>query len=123
MEHGNFKMAMVVELFVILIVVVVVIVRVVIVVMIIGVVVVVMIIRVVVVVGVSAIIKLFPCDPVGLIHPNRLGVCIPPGQGVIVACASRAAAIPSTISCRMAAYVIVGVSDVDVLLGGIYKTT
>ncbi|GKE08703.1 hypothetical protein Tco_1412254, partial [Tanacetum coccineum] len=22
-------------------------------------------------------------DPVGLFHPNRLGVCIPPGQGVI----------------------------------------
>ncbi|GKC26899.1 hypothetical protein Tco_1034193 [Tanacetum coccineum] len=25
-----------------------------------------------------------PGDPVGLFYPNRLGVCIPPGQGVIV---------------------------------------
>ncbi|GKA89767.1 hypothetical protein Tco_0811579 [Tanacetum coccineum] len=24
-----------------------------------------------------------PGDPVGLFYPNRLGVCIPPGQGVI----------------------------------------
>nr|GEX66867.1 hypothetical protein [Tanacetum cinerariifolium] len=37
------------------------------------------------------------------------------------ACASRAAATPSVISCQMVASVIVGVADVDVLLGGIYQ--
>ncbi|GJV23613.1 hypothetical protein Tco_1376308 [Tanacetum coccineum] len=36
------------------------------------------------------------------------------------ACASRTAAIPLVISYRMAASVMVGVADVDVLLGGIY---
>ncbi|GJW09869.1 hypothetical protein Tco_1575696 [Tanacetum coccineum] len=36
-------------------------------------------------------------------------------------CASRAAVIPSVISWRMAASVIIGVADVDVLLGGIYQ--
>nr|GEU52859.1 hypothetical protein [Tanacetum cinerariifolium] len=36
------------------------------------------------------------------------------------ACASRTAATPSVISCRMAASVIAGVADVDVLLGAIY---
>nr|GEV71648.1 hypothetical protein [Tanacetum cinerariifolium] len=64
---------------------------------------------------------------------------IPPGQGIIgvslglvfllgllvfsilAACASRAEAIPSAISCRMAAKVMAGVSDVNVLLGGIYQ--
>ncbi|GKF85329.1 hypothetical protein Tco_0250227, partial [Tanacetum coccineum] len=34
------------------------------------------------------------------------------------ACASRAAVTPSVISFRMAASVIVGAADVDVLLGG-----
>ncbi|GKF05186.1 hypothetical protein Tco_0035854, partial [Tanacetum coccineum] len=60
-------------------------------------------------------------DPVGLFYPNRLGICIPPRQGIIgvslgsvfllglpvfamvAACASRAAAILSTTSCQMAA--------------------
>ncbi|GJW49399.1 putative ribonuclease H-like domain-containing protein [Tanacetum coccineum] len=53
----------------------------------IGVVIVVKIIGVVVVVGgVSSILKLSFAiigDPVGLFYPNRLGICIPPGQGVI----------------------------------------
>nr|GFD55244.1 hypothetical protein [Tanacetum cinerariifolium] len=37
------------------------------------------------------------------------------------ACASRAVATPSVISCQIAASVIAGVADVDVLLGVIYQ--
>ncbi|GJX10220.1 hypothetical protein Tco_0200079 [Tanacetum coccineum] len=37
-------------------------------------------------------------------------------------CAFRAEEMPSLISCRMAAKVMAGVSDVDVLLGGILST-
>nr|GFB09260.1 hypothetical protein [Tanacetum cinerariifolium] len=37
------------------------------------------------------------------------------------ACAFRTAATPSVISCQIAASVIAGVADVDVLLGGIYQ--
>ncbi|GKD40009.1 hypothetical protein Tco_1260216 [Tanacetum coccineum] len=81
-----------------------------------------------------------PGDPIGLFYSDGLSVCIPPRQGIIgqgiylglvfllglsafamaAACASRVAAIPSIISCWMASSVIVGVADVDVLLGGIY---
>nr|GEY12604.1 hypothetical protein [Tanacetum cinerariifolium] len=39
---------------------------------------------------------------------------------MVAACASRAAATPSVINCRMVASVIAGVADVDVFLGGIY---
>nr|GEV58776.1 hypothetical protein [Tanacetum cinerariifolium] len=62
-------------------------------------------------------------DLVGLLYPNRLGICIPPGQGIvrqrvsldprfllglsvfamIAASASRAAAIPSEINCQIVA--------------------
>ncbi|GKB12529.1 hypothetical protein Tco_0846452 [Tanacetum coccineum] len=38
------------------------------------------------------------------------------------ACAFRAEEMPSLISCRMVAKVMAGVSDVDVLLGGILST-
>ncbi|GKE01517.1 hypothetical protein Tco_1389500 [Tanacetum coccineum] len=38
------------------------------------------------------------------------------------ACAFRAEEMPSLISCRMASKVMAGVSDVDVLLGGILST-
>ncbi|GJW11119.1 hypothetical protein Tco_1576946 [Tanacetum coccineum] len=38
------------------------------------------------------------------------------------ACIFRAEEMPSLISCRMAAKVMAGVSDVDVLLGGILST-
>ncbi|GJR37466.1 hypothetical protein Tco_1213150 [Tanacetum coccineum] len=38
------------------------------------------------------------------------------------ACAFRAEEMPSLISCRMASKVMTGVSDVDVLLGGILST-
>ncbi|GJY16040.1 hypothetical protein Tco_0386462 [Tanacetum coccineum] len=72
-----------------------------------------------------------PGDLVGLFYSNRLSICIPPGQSVIVlailvACASRAAATPSAISCQMAASVIAGVldvdaADVDLLLGAILR--
>ncbi|GJT97266.1 F-box protein-like protein [Tanacetum coccineum] len=41
---------------------------------------------------------------------------------MLAACASRAAATLSVISCRMAAWVIAGAADVDVLLGGILST-
>ncbi|GJU60399.1 hypothetical protein Tco_1238165 [Tanacetum coccineum] len=41
---------------------------------------------------------------------------------MVAACASRAAVIPSVMSCWMAAKVMAGVSDVDVLLGGILST-
>nr|GEV42283.1 hypothetical protein [Tanacetum cinerariifolium] len=66
---------------------------------------------VVVVVGVPSIIKLafvITGDLVGLFYSNRLGVCIPPEQGVIVfamiaACVSRAAVILSAANCLMAA--------------------
>ncbi|GJT57227.1 hypothetical protein Tco_0992281 [Tanacetum coccineum] len=40
----------------------------------------------------------------------------------IIACVFRDEEMPSLISCRMAAKVMVGVSDVDVLLGGILST-
>ncbi|GJR06248.1 hypothetical protein Tco_0529232 [Tanacetum coccineum] len=82
-------------------------------------------------------------DLVGLLYSDGLGVCIPPGQGIfplfatgnslgpvfllglsafamVAACASRVAAIPLVISYRMAASVIVGAADVDVLLASIY---
>nr|GEW87839.1 hypothetical protein [Tanacetum cinerariifolium] len=41
---------------------------------------------------------------------------------MVAACASRVAATLSAISCRMAARVMAGVSDVDVLLGAILST-
>ncbi|GKF85834.1 hypothetical protein Tco_0253661 [Tanacetum coccineum] len=45
------------------------------------------------------------------------------GIVVVVACAFRAEEMPSLISCRwMAAKVMAGVLDVDVLLGGILST-
>nr|GEV74220.1 reverse transcriptase domain-containing protein [Tanacetum cinerariifolium] len=62
-------------------------------------------------------------DLVGLLYPNRLGICIPPRQGIVgfllglsafamaAACASRTAATPSVISCRIAALIIAGVAD------------
>ncbi|GKA60982.1 hypothetical protein Tco_0760389, partial [Tanacetum coccineum] len=72
----------------------------------------------------------------------KLAWCIPPGQGphqlkislgsvfllelsevaMAAACAFRAEEMPSLISCWMAAKVMAGVSDVDVLLGGILST-
>nr|GEY77882.1 hypothetical protein [Tanacetum cinerariifolium] len=82
---------------------------------------------------------LTPGDPIGLFYSDRLSECIPPRQCIIgislgpvfllglsafamaAACASKAAATPSVISCRMVASVIVGVADVDVLLGAIYQ--
>ncbi|GKA76209.1 hypothetical protein Tco_0782670 [Tanacetum coccineum] len=44
------------------------------------------------------------------------------GIVVVVACAFRAEEMPSLISCQIAAKVMAGVSDVDVLLGGILLT-
>ncbi|GJV92000.1 hypothetical protein Tco_1539813 [Tanacetum coccineum] len=41
---------------------------------------------------------------------------------IVAACAFRAEEMPSVISCWMAAKVMVGVSDVDILLGGILST-
>ncbi|GKE36794.1 hypothetical protein Tco_1460199 [Tanacetum coccineum] len=76
---------------------------------------------------------LIPSDHVGLFYSNRLGICIPPRQGIIgervslgsvfllgllvfamvTACASRAATMPLAISYWMEAKVMAGVSDVD----------
>ncbi|GKF27903.1 hypothetical protein Tco_0094245, partial [Tanacetum coccineum] len=41
---------------------------------------------------------------------------------IVAACAFRAEEMPSVMSCWMAAKVMAGVSDVDVLLGGILST-
>ncbi|GKD16750.1 hypothetical protein Tco_1205908, partial [Tanacetum coccineum] len=41
---------------------------------------------------------------------------------IVAVCASRAATMPLAINCWMAAKVMAGVSDVDVLLGGILST-
>ncbi|GJT33371.1 hypothetical protein Tco_0923790 [Tanacetum coccineum] len=88
-------------------------------VMIIGIVVV---IRIVVVVGVPSIIKLsfFPVFTIGfsvrLVF--LLGLL---ALTMAAVCVSRAA-VKSVISCRMASKVIAGVSNVDVLLGGILST-
>nr|GFC44180.1 hypothetical protein [Tanacetum cinerariifolium] len=95
------------------------IVGVVIVVVSIGVVVVVMIIEIVVIVygGVSHIIKLsFVIIGISLGPVFLLGLS---AFSLEATCASRVAATPSVISCRMAASIIAGVADVDVLLGGI----
>nr|GEV01392.1 copia protein [Tanacetum cinerariifolium] len=77
---------------------------------------------------------LTPGDHIGLFYSNRLSVCIPPRQVIIgqgsssklfllgllafamaAACASRAAATPSVISCRMVASVIAAVADSGVV--------
>ncbi|GJV02817.1 hypothetical protein Tco_1336386 [Tanacetum coccineum] len=75
------------------------------------VVIIVMVVFVVVVVLVVVVIAI-----VGVVMVVVFGIV------VVVACAFRAEEIPSLISCRMAAKVLVGVSDVDVLLGGILST-
>ncbi|GKD66832.1 hypothetical protein Tco_1308940 [Tanacetum coccineum] len=80
---------------------------VVVVIAIVGVVIVVVIIGVVFVVGV-------PIGPVFLLGLLALAI--------VAACAFRAEEIPSVINCWMAVKVMAGVSDVDVLLGGILST-
>nr|GEY87785.1 hypothetical protein [Tanacetum cinerariifolium] len=62
-------------------------------------------------------------DLVGLLYPNRLGICIPPRQGIVgfllgllafamaAAYAFRTAATPFVISCQIAASIIAGVAD------------
>ncbi|GKF99519.1 hypothetical protein Tco_0301210, partial [Tanacetum coccineum] len=55
--------------------------------------------------------------PVGLVFLLRLLVL-----AINAGCAFRAEEMPSLISCWMAAKVMAGVSDVDVLLGGILST-
>nr|GEW94051.1 retrovirus-related Pol polyprotein from transposon TNT 1-94 [Tanacetum cinerariifolium] len=106
---------------IIVMVVIVVVSLIVVVILIVGMVIVVVIIRVVVIVGdVSSILKLsfvIIGDLIGLFYSDSLGICIPPRQGIIsqgvslgsvfqlgllvsamvAACASQAAAIPSTI--------------------------
>nr|GEX82843.1 hypothetical protein [Tanacetum cinerariifolium] len=79
---------------------------------------------------------LTPGDPIGLFYSDRLSLCIPPRQGIIgqgislgpmfilgllafamaAACASRAAATPSIISCQMVASVIAGKITVVILV-------
>nr|GEU84334.1 hypothetical protein [Tanacetum cinerariifolium] len=79
------------------------------------VVVVVTIVRVVIVV---AIVGVVVAGGVSLGLVFLLGLLV---FSILAACASRTEAIPSAISCRMATKVMAGVSDVDVLLGGIYQ--
>ncbi|GKF32708.1 hypothetical protein Tco_0102506 [Tanacetum coccineum] len=89
-----------------------VIVGVVIVVAIIRVVVFVTIIGIVVVIGIVVIVVL-------LVPVFLLGLL---ALAINATCAFRAEKMPSLISCRMAAKVMAGVSDVDILLGGILST-
>ncbi|GJR55313.1 hypothetical protein Tco_1405834 [Tanacetum coccineum] len=111
---------------IIVMVVFVVVVLVVVVIAIVGVVIVVMF-RIVVVVGVSSIFKLsfvivdsFSCYwSSACLGFFEFSLSI---FAIDAACAFRAKEMPSLISCRMAAKVMAGVSDVDVLLGGILST-
>ncbi|GJX75307.1 hypothetical protein Tco_0313902, partial [Tanacetum coccineum] len=58
-----------------------------------------------------------------LVESSKVGVLLGLLSLVIdAACALRSCEMPSLISCGMAAKVIAGVSDVDVLLGGILST-
>ncbi|GKC03289.1 hypothetical protein Tco_0994899, partial [Tanacetum coccineum] len=41
---------------------------------------------------------------------------------IVAACAFRVEEMPSLISCRMASKVMIGVSDIDIFLGGILST-
>ncbi|GKF93499.1 hypothetical protein Tco_0280218, partial [Tanacetum coccineum] len=56
-----------------------------------------------------------PVGPVFLLGLLALAI-------IVSACAVRAEEMPSVISCWMAAKVMAGVSDVDVLFGGILST-
>ncbi|GJT43238.1 hypothetical protein Tco_0951953 [Tanacetum coccineum] len=78
------------------------------------VVIIIMVVFVVVVLVVVVIAIVFPLVPVFLLGLLALAID--------AACAFRAEEMPSLISCRMAAKVMAGVSDVDVLLGGILST-
>ncbi|GJS32110.1 hypothetical protein Tco_0530492 [Tanacetum coccineum] len=66
---------------------------------------------IVVVFGIVVVVPLVPVFLLGLL-----------ALAIDAACAFRAEEMPSLISCRMAAKVMAGVSDVDVLLGGILST-
>ncbi|GJV58874.1 hypothetical protein Tco_1464974 [Tanacetum coccineum] len=76
--------------------------------------VVVAIVGVVIVVVFGIVVVVVPLVPVFLLGLLALAID--------AACAFRAEEMPSLISCRMAAKVMAGVSDVDVLLGGILST-
>ncbi|GJU26167.1 hypothetical protein Tco_1164788 [Tanacetum coccineum] len=78
------------------------------------VVVVIAIVGVVIVVVFGIVVVVVPLVPVFLLGLLALAID--------AACAFRAEEMPSLISCRMAAKVMAGVSDVDVLLGGILST-
>ncbi|GJU71345.1 hypothetical protein Tco_1262750 [Tanacetum coccineum] len=86
---------------------------------------VILIVVVVVIVGVVIVVAIF-----GAVFPLfATGISLGPvfllglsAFAMVAACASRAAVIPSVMSCWMAAKVMAGVSDVDVLLGGILST-
>ncbi|GKF40170.1 hypothetical protein Tco_0120231 [Tanacetum coccineum] len=78
------------------------------------VVVVIAIVGVVIVVVFGIIVVVVPLVPVFLLVLSVFAID--------AACAFRVEEMPSLISCRMAAKVMVGVSDVDVLLGGILST-
>ncbi|GKB81976.1 hypothetical protein Tco_0948871 [Tanacetum coccineum] len=78
------------------------------------VVVVIAIVGVVIVVVFGIVVVVVPLVPVFLLVLSVFAID--------AACAFRAEEMPSLISCRMAAKVMAGVSDVDVLLGGILST-
>nr|GEU49894.1 hypothetical protein [Tanacetum cinerariifolium] len=97
---------------------------------------------VVVVVGVSSIIKLsfvITGDLVGLLYSNRLGVCIPPGQGIIADetnCSFRTIEVERLTTYKLfvvssfyyrsfswsGVLIDADATDVDFLLGGILST-
>ncbi|GJW83804.1 hypothetical protein Tco_0156949, partial [Tanacetum coccineum] len=77
------------------------------------VVVVIAIVGVVIVVVFGIVVVVVPLVPVFLLVLSVFAID--------AACAFRAEEMPSLISCRMAAKVMAGVSDVDVLLGGILE--
>ncbi|GKE33706.1 hypothetical protein Tco_1453028 [Tanacetum coccineum] len=72
------------------------------------------IVGVIIVVVFGIVVVVVPLVPVFLLGLLALAID--------AACAFRAEEMPSLISCRMAAKVMAGVSDVDVLLGGILST-
>ncbi|GJS13417.1 hypothetical protein Tco_0407889 [Tanacetum coccineum] len=85
-------------------------------------VVVILIVVVVAIIGVVIVVAIFG---VVVINGTSLGPVFLLGLStfaMVAACASRVAVIPSVMSCWMAAKVMAGVSDVDVLLGGILST-
>nr|GEY31596.1 Gag-Pol polyprotein [Tanacetum cinerariifolium] len=99
-------------LLLVVIVVTVVIVAVILILVVVAIVAIVAMVIVVMIIGVVIVVTI-----IGVVIVVIVGVF-----SMVAACASRAAATLSAISCRMAARVMAGVSDVEVLLGAILST-